>query len=273
MPVETDVPDPLSSPLTFFGRELSRLRNEARLSQARMARAARTTQAMISYVENAKRVPSEDLARDLDLALGTGGHFARLYTLVVKFVYPGWFRSYIDFECGASVINSYQNGFIPGLLQTEDYARTILAGGRPTNLDDLVTARLSRQDIFDRADRPLTWFVIDEYAISRTLTTPTVMRAQLDRVLDAQDHPKTVVQVVPHDTPPHPGMNGSFTNLNFDVGADVLHIDGFLQGRTALDPDEASAAAHAYDLIRAVALSPQASADLIWRRRKELARA
>ncbi|MGK5642420.1 DUF5753 domain-containing protein, partial [Streptomyces sp. URMC 126] len=146
-------------------------------------------------------------------------------------------------------------------------------GGRPDNLDGLVTARLSRQDVFDRANRPLTWFIIDEYAISRMLTTPTVMRAQLDRLPDAQDHPKTVIQVVPHDTPPHPGMSGSFINLNFDAGADVVHIDGFLRGRTALDPDEVSAAAHAYNLIRAVALSPQASADLIWRRRKELARA
>ncbi|MBZ4321517.1 helix-turn-helix domain-containing protein [Streptomyces huiliensis] len=273
MPVETDVPDPLGSPLAFFGSELSRLRNAARLSQSRMARMARTTQPMISYVENAKRVPSEDLAKDLDLALGTGDHFARLFTLVVKFVYPGWFRSFIEFEREASAISAYASTLIPGLLQTEGYAHAILAGGRPYDIDHLVTARMSRQDVFDRPDRPLTWFIVDEYAISRMLTTPTVMRAQLERLLDAQDHPKTVIQVIPHDTPPHPGLAGPFINLNFDVGADVVHIDGFLQGRTALDPDEVSAAEHAYDLIRAVALSPQASADLIWRRRKELARA
>ncbi|WP_372407284.1 helix-turn-helix domain-containing protein [Streptomyces luteireticuli] len=270
MAAETDSPDPTSSLLAFFGSELRRVRTEARKSQGETAKLAHTTQAMISYVEAAKRVPSEDLARDLDLAFGTGGHFGRLYPLVVKFVYPDWFVPYIEFEREATSIRVFDSQVICGLLQTEEYARAILANGRPDRLEDLVAARMTRQDLFVRDAPPRTWFIMDEYALTRSFIEPGARKRQLEHLLKAGEHPRTVIQVVPHDAPVHPGLEGPFSLLGFEAGADVLHVDGFSQGRTALDPSEVSNAVYAYDLIRATALSPQATANLIRSHLKEL---
>ncbi|GAA2926857.1 helix-turn-helix transcriptional regulator [Streptomyces thioluteus] len=270
MAAETDSPDPTSSLLAFFGSELRRVRTEAGKSQGETARLAHTTQAMISYVEAAKRVPSEDLARDLDLAFGTGGHFGRLYPLVIKFAYPSWFLPFVELEREATSMRVFECQIIPGLLQTEDYARAMLASVRPDNLDELVAARVTRQDILEREAPPRTWFVMDEYALMRRIGGPVVMRAQFEALLRAGERPRTVIQVVPRTVPAHPGLSGAFTTLGFDTGQDVLFVDGFSQGRIALDPREANAASHAYDLLRAAALSPEATAELISAHLKEL---
>ncbi|MGW1194300.1 helix-turn-helix domain-containing protein [Streptomyces sp. NPDC002536] len=270
MTAETDAPDPTSSLLAFFGSELRRVRTAAGLSQGQTAKKAHTTQAMISYVEAAKRVPSEDLARDLDEVFGTGGHFGRLYPLVIRFAYPSWFLPFVEMERDATSIRSFQAQVIPGLLQTEEYARAVLAGGRPDSLDDLVAARMTRQSLFEREEPPHTWFVIDEYALIRPLVTSANMRQQLEHLLHASEQPRTVIQVVPRDAPPHLGLDGSFTIMGFDSGEDVLHVNGFSQGRMAVDVAEVTAASYSYDLIRAMALSPNASADLIRKHLEEL---
>ncbi|KPI04364.1 helix-turn-helix domain protein [Actinobacteria bacterium OK074] len=271
MTEETEqAPDPTTSILAFFGTELTRLRTKAGLSQEQTARLAHTTQSMISKVEAAKRVPSLDLARDLDIALKTDGHFARLYPLVVHYAYPSWFLPVVELEKEAVSIRSFQNQILPGLLQTEEYARATLVQGRPDNLDDLVAARMTRQEIFERTDRPRAWFIMDEYVLMRHIGGEAVMRAQLQQLLTAGQVPRTVIQIIPRTVAEHPGLAGPFTLLGFDEGPDVLHVDGFSQGRTALDQGEVAYGTHAYDLLRALALSPDASAELIGRHLKEL---
>ncbi|MFF4409392.1 Scr1 family TA system antitoxin-like transcriptional regulator [Streptomyces sp. NPDC001404] len=257
MTAETDAPDPTSSLLAFFGSELRRVRTAAGLSQEQCAKRAHTTQAMISYVEAARRVPSEDLARDLDVAFGTDGHFGRLHPLVIRFAYPSWFLPYVEMEREATSIRSFQAQVIPGLLQTEEYARAVLASVRPDCLNDLVAARMSRQALFERDSPPKAWFVMDEYALTRPFVGPAATGRQLEHLLQAGESPRTVVQVVPRDAPPHPGLAGPFTLLSFDTGADVLHVDGFSQGWMALEAAQVNAAAHSYDLIRATALRPR----------------
>ncbi|KAB7849995.1 helix-turn-helix domain-containing protein [Streptomyces mobaraensis] len=271
MTTEDDsLPDPTSSMLAFFGSELNRIRRKAGKSQTQAAEMAHTTQAMISYVERAKRVPSEPLAHDLDSAFGTDGHFGRLHPLVIKFAYPSWFLPYVELEQDVSVFRSFECQLIHGLLQTEEYARTVLASGRPDNVNDLVAARLTRQGIFERDEPPHTWFIMDEYALTRSFIPPAVLAPQLQHLLDVGRHPRTVIQVVPFDSPAHPGLAGPFALMGFETGPDVLHVDGFSQGRIALEPSEVESAMRAYDLLRAAALSPEASADLIRKHLKEL---
>ncbi|MGK5639582.1 helix-turn-helix domain-containing protein [Streptomyces sp. URMC 126] len=264
------LPDPTSSLLAFFGSELYRIRKAAKKSQSQAARMAHTTQAMISYIEGAKRVPSEALAHDLDAAFGTDGHFGRLYPLVIKFAYPSWFLPYVEMERQATSLSIFNNQLIPGLLQTEAYARAVLAGGRPDSLEDLVAARITRQDVFERETPPHAWFILDEYALTRAYPGRPAMRKQLQHLLTVGGRPRTVIQVVPRDAPPHPGVNGSFNLLSFDNGTDVLHIDGVVRGRMSADPEEVIAASRSYDLIRAVALSPRESAELIQTHLKEM---
>ncbi|MGY4959005.1 helix-turn-helix domain-containing protein [Streptomyces nigrescens] len=263
MTAETDAPDPTSSLLAFFGSELERIRTAAGVSQGECAAEAHTTQSMISKIEHACRVPSEDLARDLDAALKTGGHFLRLYPLVIKYAYPSWFLPFIELEREATSMRVFESQIIPGLLQTEDYARAMLTAVRPDNLEDLVAARMSRQEVFERPMPPRMWFVMDEQALRRPIGGADVWRVQLESLLKAGQSPRTVIQVVPRKVVAHGGLAGPFTVLGFEEGADVLYVDGFSQGRTALDASEVAAGAHAYDLLKAVALSPEESAELI----------
>ncbi|WP_461297545.1 helix-turn-helix domain-containing protein [Streptomyces harbinensis] len=272
MTVETDAPDPNSSLLAFFGSKLRRIRQEQDVSQDEAARRAHTTQSMLSRVEAATRVPSADLARDLDDAFSTGGHFGRLHPLVIRYAYPSWFLPFIELEREATGMRVFESQIIPGLLQTEEYARSMLAAVRPDNLDDLVAARMTRQEILERDTPPRAWFVLDEQVLVRPIGGPDIFRAQLDRLLIMAQQPRIVIQVIPRAVVAHAGLAGPFTLLGFDEGPDVLYIDGFSQGRTALDTSEVVSAAHAYDLLRASALSPDASADLIGTHLKELDR-
>jgi hypothetical protein len=186
------------------------------------------------------------------------------------YAYPSWFLPLVELERNAVSIRSFQGQLFHGLLQTEEYARTILADARPDNLEDLVAARMTRQSIFEREERPRTWFIIDEYVLMRHVGGEAVMRTQLERLLEAGQHPRTVIQILPRTVVTHPGLEGPFTVLGFDEGEDVLHVDGFFQGRTTADRGEVAVAAHTYDLLRAMALSPDASAELIGRHLKEL---
>ncbi|MFJ7590830.1 Scr1 family TA system antitoxin-like transcriptional regulator [Streptomyces sp. NPDC097617] len=263
MTAETDGPDPTSSLLAFFGSELLRIRTEAGWSQAKTAHKAHTTQSMLSKVESAQRVPSEDLVHDLDEAFGTGGHFGRLHPLVIRYAYPKWFLPFIELERDATSMRVFESQILPGLLQTEEYARAMLSAVRPDNLDDLVAARISRQDILERETPPRLWCVVDEHALLRPIGGAGVMRAQLEHLLKASEKPRTVIQVIPTNVPAHAGLAGPFTILGFNEGPDVLYVDGFGQGRIALDMTEVAEAARSYDLLRAVALSPDATADLI----------
>ncbi|MDP9609176.1 helix-turn-helix domain-containing protein [Streptomyces demainii] len=275
MTTESDKGQPTApvSLLGFFGSRVFKLRAERGWSQAELATKAHTTGAMISYVENAKRVPTDDLALDLDAAFGTD-FFAEFFPLVVAYAYPSWFLPYVELERGAKTIRSFQSQIIPGLLQTEDYARAMLAPVRQDNLDDLIAARLTRQALFERDNPPHTWFIMDEQALRRRIGGPGVMRAQLERLLSAGQHPRCVIQVVPEEVTAHPGLAGPFTLLSFDQGEDpktgkrrpphdVLYVDGFSRGRTALDAVEVNEGARAYDLLRSYALSPEESADRI----------
>ncbi|MFE1959223.1 Scr1 family TA system antitoxin-like transcriptional regulator [Streptomyces sp. NPDC059479] len=264
MPAETDnAPDPTTSLLAFFGSELLRVRTERGMSQEKLAKDAHTTQSMVSKVEAAQRVPSEALARDFDAALNTGGHFLRLYPLVIKYAYPSWFLPFIELERQAASMRVFESQIIPGLLQTEGYARAMLSAVRPDNLEDLVAARMSRQEVFERPVSPRMWFVMDEQTLRRPIGGPDVWREQLESVLKASQEPRTVIQVVPRKVLAHPGLAGPFSVLGFEEGSDVMYVDGFFQGRTALEASEVAAGAHSYDLLRAVALSPEESADLI----------
>ncbi|MCC3768386.1 helix-turn-helix transcriptional regulator [Streptomyces sp. UNOC14_S4] len=268
MTVEADRPDPTASMLAFFGSEVLRLRTKAGWSQEKTAHEARSTHAMISYVENAKRVPSKELADGLDVAFRTDGHFGRLHPLVMRYAYPKWFVRYVELEQEATRIRSFQAQMIPGLLQTEDYARALFEAVRPDNLDGLVAARMTRQTLLEHGLR--CWFIVDEPALDRLIGGEAVMRDQLKRLLAAGQEPRIVIQVIPRTVPAHAGLTGPFTLLSFDEGADVLHVDGFSQGRTTADTSEVDEAVHAYDLLRAVALSPKDSADLIRTHLKEL---
>ncbi|MBB5935235.1 helix-turn-helix domain-containing protein [Streptomyces zagrosensis] len=265
MPMETDDRGHTSesgSMLQFFGGRLRKVRKDMGWSQEVTALKAHSTNAMISYIENAKRIPTEQLAQDLDVAFETD-LFSEMHSLVLEYVYPDWFRPYAELECQATAIRIFDSQLVSGLLQTEAYARSVLAARRPAQLDDLVAARMTRQQVLERENPPRLWVVLDEMALMRHIGGRDVMREQLHRLLDAARNPLCVVQIIPRQVAAHPGIEGPFTLLSFDGGGDVLYVDGFSQGRAALSREEVVDARHAYDLLLGLAASPDSSAELI----------
>jgi hypothetical protein len=180
-------------------------------------------------------------------------------------VLPGRYEFFVGLEQEASSIRTFQLAVVPGLLQTEEYAQSLVRGGPlELNAEDVrrrVEVRLSRQRILERKDRPQLWAILDEAAIHRTVGGNAIMRAQLLRLVEAGEEAKTTIQVVPYGVGAHPGTTGAFTILGFSEPGevDVVHMET-IGGNLSVDkPEEALHYATAFDHLRAVALSPDDS--------------
>ncbi|MEU4893961.1 helix-turn-helix transcriptional regulator [Streptomyces sp. NPDC044780] len=155
-------------------------------------------------------------------------------------VLPDWFSLYVSLEGAASRIRAYEPHFIPGLLQTEEYARTLLSIGFPhgsdRELDRRVALRMERQELLNRPDGPHLWVVMDETVLRLSIGGPDVMRAQIDHLIEAVQRPNVTLQVVPFSAGPHPGMGGPFQLFRFQIPElpDIVYAEG-LTGAGYLD--------------------------------------
>ena len=260
--------DPSSSVLAFFGAELRRYRETSNLSQERLGKAINYTGALVGLIETARRSPSKDLAERCDAVLETDGALMRLWALVQRGAFPEWVRDFVELEATASAIRSFECQLIPGLLQVEEYARAVLrvrpSRFSPAQLDEAVAARLSRQSILSGSSPPLAWYILDEAILRRPIGDKATMRAQLARLLDVGDSPHVFVQVVPFTAGEYPGLDGGLTLLSFDERPDVGYMEGHGGSAVLIEsPGQVAECSLAYDMTRAVALSPKLSADMI----------
>ncbi|WP_043604171.1 DUF5753 domain-containing protein [Candidatus Protofrankia datiscae] len=142
-------------------------------------------------------------------------------------VLPNWFQPYIGLEESATLIRSYEVQFVPGLLQTEDYARAVIAqGGRGSPRDDVerrVNVRMQRQRILARPDPPRLWMVLDEAALRRSIGGAKVMRAQLEHLIALAEQPNITLQVMPFAFGGHIAEGGAFSILQFPE-ADLPYV-------------------------------------------------
>jgi transcriptional regulator with XRE-family HTH domain len=260
--------DPASSVLAFFGAELRRLRTKAGLSQEELGQHISYSGSLVGMVETARRAPARDFAERCDEALATGGALARLWPLVSQEALPRWFRPFAEIERAATSIRSWEPLVIPGLLQTEDYARALITAWQPGDSREAVqqqtTARMERAQILDREDPPLLWMIISEAALRNPVGGPRVLRDQLTRLLDREaEHPKIIVQVVPLDAGAHPGLEGPLVLVARPGEPDVAYLEVQGQGRLVVASDEVDRYGLLYDLLRAVALPPDTSREMI----------
>jgi hypothetical protein len=182
---------------------------------------------------------------------------------------PEAYTTYIGFEAEARTVRNYEALFIPGLLQTEDYARAVIRGSLPManeqEIDQRVRARMERQTVLAK-DSPLQlWAVVDEAALRRLVGGAAVMRAQLERLIAASREPHVTVQIIPYVVGAYAGMAGSFVLIDFLETADpaVVYIES-LAGDLFLEAEaDVRRYTSVFDNLRAVALSPDDSAGLI----------
>ncbi|MEC4018646.1 helix-turn-helix domain-containing protein [Streptomyces sp. H27-D2] len=263
--VGADPTDPTSSALAHFGAEVRLEREALGLSRADFGKEATCGYDLVAKIEKGQRVPPREFAEACDRVFPhANGRFLRLWPLALKFAYPAWFRGYVELEEKATHIRLFHPLLVPGLVQTEEYAREVLRAGRPENLDDAVTIRMERQRVLVKDDPPRLWLVLSEYVLRRTsVGDAAVMRGQLQRLRDLAETPRHILQILPEEAGPVHGGSNPFGVLSFREGADVVHVDGFPTGYIVADTAPVSEAQNAYDLLKATALPPDKSAALI----------
>ena len=215
-----------------LGAQLRRLREASQITTDEAGQAIRATHSKISRLERGRSGAKQRDVADLLSLYGVTDETERegLLTLARQANTPGWwqqyndilpkwFELYVGLEKSASIIRAYEVQFIHGLLQTQDYARAVIlianAHAPVEEIDRRVSLRMKRQQLLTQPDAPELWAVLDEASLRRPLGGRTVMRAQLEHLLQITDLPNVTLQVVPFDAGPHAAAGGPFTILRF----------------------------------------------------------
>lgn len=261
----TDNADPTSSALAHFGAEVRLEREALGMTRADFGKEATCGYSLVAKVEQGQRVPPREFAEACDRVFPhANGRFMRLWPVALKYAYPVWFRRYVELEEKATHICLFHPLLVPGLVQTQEYARAVLKAGRPENLDDAVTVRMERQRVLVKDDPPSLWIVLSEYVLRRTgVGDAVVMRGQLQQLRDLAETPRHVVQILPERAGYVHGGDTPFGILSFREGAGVVHVDAFPTGYIVAEEDHVAQAHRAYDLLKATALPPNETAPLI----------
>jgi hypothetical protein len=228
----------------LLGAHLRRLREERGITREAAGYEIRGSESKISRMELGRvRLKERDVA-DLLTLYGVTDEQERAVLLArareastqgwwhgYSDVTPNWFQSYLGLEAAATLIRTYEVQFVPGLLQTEAYARAVVILGHEqasdAEVERRVQLRMDRQLLLVRPDAPRLWAVVDEAALRRPVGGTAVMRDQLEALIDITSRPNVQVQVIPLDAGGHAAAGGSFTILRFAAEElpDVVYIE------------------------------------------------
>ncbi len=261
--------------------ELRRLREAARLTCEEVAEHLECSASKISRVETGRvSVSPRDVRDMLELYGVPPPQRDSLVQLARDSRQKGWwhaysdtihpqFATYVGLESAASEIRVYEVNLIPGLLQTEDYARTIIKGGtRNGSHEDVerrVALRMARQPALIRDDPPMLWTVLDEAALRRRVGGAELMRAQLEHVLELSGLKNVAMQVIPFGAGAHPAMGRPFVILVFPerIDTDVVYLEDLTSAFYLENVDEVDRYNVFFNHLRATALSFEDSAALV----------
>lgn len=255
-----------------LAEEIRRYRELAGMAQYELADAVFVTRTLITKFESGGRVPTPDTLELIDEALDAKGALMTLRRMLSEGVYPAWVRDLVNIEQRADSISVFEPQYVPGLLQTPDYSRTVLRVVQPRataeEIEQQAQARMDRQAIFGREHPPQFWAVLDEAVIRRPVGGLEVMAAQLDRLVALP--PQAVVQVVPFDRGAHAGMDGVIWQLTFEDGDSIIYTENFEYAMYLDRPHDIAAYSLRLDHLRALALPPEDSRELLAQAAKEL---
>ncbi|MDW5329415.1 helix-turn-helix transcriptional regulator [Plantactinospora sp. KLBMP9567] len=184
---------------------------------------------------------------------------------------PDEYSTYISFESEAQSVRNYESLFVPGLLQTEAYARALIAGVLPEITEDeverRVEARLKRQEVLARAEPLRVWAIIDESVLHRRVGSAEVIRDQLQHLAKLTRVPNITVQVLPYDVGAHPGMHGAFAIMGFPDSADpeLVYLENRVNGLFLERDTDIASYTDLFEHLRAAALNPAASVRMVSR--------
>ncbi len=184
-------------------------------------------------------------------------------------VLPHWFEAYVGLEEVATQIRAYEVQFVPGLLQTEDYARAVTLLGHdgepPRDIERRVRLRMARQSVLDREEPPNLWAVIDEAVLRRPAGSPAIMHGQLKHLADLAQRPNVTIQIIPFQAGGHAAAGGPFSILRFaepDL-PDVVYLEQLTSALYLDKPDTVDSYLRVMERICMEAATPADSAELI----------
>lgn len=251
--------------LEKWGMALAAARDAAGKSVRQLADEVHLAIGSISNYENGKRMPG---ARELELieaALGTNGRLKEAFDEWVEDISPEW-SAWRDIEEHADMLFSYEHSVLPGLLQTEDYARAVLGHDpdSPLELDQRVRYRMERQAIFDSEKPATVVFIFRESALHAQVGSRETMYDQITHIVEMAQRPNIIVQIVPQDAGYHSGLNGAFLIAKLNR-VEIAYQDGIWKGHVLKDDVAVSALSNKWQHILSKALTAEVSLDLLKR--------
>lgn len=255
-----------------FGVVLRTYRERAGLSRAELAARIYKSESLIEAIERGERVATEDVTRDLEGVpeLGTGGVLADLRSRFGDTLnyqqYPPWFQDWAIYEREAVALRTFELAVVPGLLQTEDYARAIFRTRLKTTdeqIEELVAARMKRQEILARGDPPMLWVLLDEAVLRREVGGRHVMCEQMNRLTEAARRPSIVIHVIPSSVGAHLGLLGAFVIADLKDAASVGYQETPVGSPPVEDPGQVAELDLIWNTLRSEALPRAASLALL----------
>lgn len=256
----------------LLGRTLRFLREKAGKSLGQLAEETSYDKSYLYRLETGERLSKRAVMEDLDRYHGSGDLLVGLWRDARKEVFKDPYKGFMELEDTARVMWMFQLR-VPGLLQTEDYARAVLSrlsrtqttAGNGDVVEEQVAARMGRQELLYRKPEPNVRVIMDEGALRRQVPQRKVWASQLSRLLDTAELPTVTLQVLPYAAGVHDLMSSDLIMLWQRVGDPVAYVEGNGFGQLIDDPDKVLSFRLSYDLVRDAALTPTESTAFIKR--------
>ncbi|MFD6436117.1 helix-turn-helix domain-containing protein [Streptomyces venezuelae] len=269
MPPRKD-PDASASVPAFYGAELRFKREAAGLTLEGLAAGSFRAVSFLSQIERGERRMPSDLAQHVDTKLRTDGFFQRRCEDARKARQGGhaeYFADVAEMERYAETMEDWAPMLVPGLLQTPAYARVIVRAAMPHASDDevekKVTARMERVALFGQEKPPEFWVILDESVIRKRVLPAEAMAELLDHITEVVEATRSILQIVPETTAAHPFMMGMTRTMTFSDAPPVVYTESLHSGQLIDYPALVKQYRRSYDLLRAVALPPEASRTMV----------
>ncbi|GAA3416700.1 helix-turn-helix domain-containing protein [Streptosporangium vulgare] len=258
--------NPKNEKWALFGAELRKYRKKAKMTQNELAEVTQFSRSLLSFTERGERKPGNNLAQRCDDALGANGELLHCWTHITHAASPRWFRDWLDIEPEAHALHAWEPLVVPGLLQTEEYARAVIRGEpgiTDKQVEKAVAARMERQKILLRSTPPMLWVILDEGVLHRPIGGEEVMQHQLQYLLEMAERPRIGIQILPLVRGSTTGTSGGFVIAQIPGNPDMVYAESVTRGHVANRPEDVEAVRARYDTIRAEASPRHVSIELI----------
>ena len=246
------------------------------LTQKEASEVVLISESLFGAYERAERIPTTRFLEDADKGLDARGALIACIEMMEEELYPPTFLNWVRLERNARVISAYETMLIPGLLQTEAYARALYEARRPAYTEDEierhVAARLERQSVLTRDPLPYIGYVIEESILEREIGGPGVLKEQLLHLLEWNRKLKQhlTIQVMPTRRHTHAGLMGPLQLMSTDEGRNLVYAEAQGGDRLIHKVEQVTDLFEVFGILRAQALNPWESEELIERKAAQL---